>query len=202
YGRGTTGEEEVKAYREEEGVGKDSTTETYAALKLFVDNWRWQGVPFYLRSGKRLAKRITEVAIQFKQPPLSLFKSCALEQFVPNTLVLRIQPDEGISLAFEVKPPGPEICVNPLSLDFSYKAAFGASPPDAYETLLLDCMRGDSTLFIRHDWIELAWSFLTPVIEAWKTTPPRGFPNYRAGTWGPEEADALMERDDRQWRRP
>lgn len=202
YGRGTVGEGEVRAYREEEGVVEDSTTETYAALKLFVDNWRWQGVPFYLRSGKRMARRVTEVAIQFKQPPLLLFKSCALEQFSPNTLVLRIQPDEGISLGFEVKPPGPEICVSPLSLDFSYKAAFGESPPDAYETLLLDCMRGDSTLFIRHDWIELAWALLTPVLEAWEATLPQGFPNYQAGTWGPEEADALMARDGRQWRRP
>ena len=202
YGRGTIGEKAARAYREEEGVVRDSTTETYVALKVFVDNWRWQGVPFYLRSGKRLAERITEVAIQFKQPPLLLFKSCALEQFSPNTLVLRIQPDEGISLGFEVKPPGPEICVSPLSLDFSYQAAFGESPPDAYETLLLDSMRGDSTLFIRHDWIELAWSLLTPVLEAWESRPPHGFPNYQAGTWGPEEADALMERDGRQWRRP
>lgn len=202
YSRGTIGEKPVMAYSEEEGVANDSPTETYAALKLFVDNWRWQGVPFYLRSGKRMAKRVTEVAIQFKQPPLLLFKSCALEQFAPNTLVLRIQPEEGISLSFEVKPPGPEICVSPLSLDFSYKAAFGESPPDAYETLLLDCMRGDSTLFIRHDWIELAWSLATPILEAWEATRPRGFPNYKAGGWGPEEADTLMRKDGRQWRSP
>ncbi|MBI2358881.1 MAG: glucose-6-phosphate dehydrogenase, partial [Deltaproteobacteria bacterium] len=147
------------------------------------------------------AKRVTEIAIQFKQPPLLLFESCAREQFSPNTLVLRIQPEEGISLSFEVKPPGLEICVSPLSLDFSYKAAFGESPPDAYETLLRDCMRGDSTLFIRNDWIELAWSLVTPILEAWEATPPQGFPNYAAGTWGPKEADAAMESDGRQWRR-
>ncbi len=202
YGRGTIGEKEAIGYREEEGVANDSPTETYAALKLFVDNWRWQGVPFYLRSGKRMAKRVTEVAIQFKQPPLLLFESCALTRFSPNTLVLRIQPDEGISLSFEVKPPGPEICVSPLSLDFTYKAAFGESPPDAYETLLLDCMRGDSTLFIRHDWIELAWSLVTPVLEAWEATPPPKFPNYAAGSWGPQEAEALIREAGRQWRRP
>ena len=202
YGRGAIEEREMKAYREEEGVARNSTTETYAGLKLFVDNWRWQGVPFYLRSGKRLAKRVTEIAIQFKQPPLLLFKGCALDHVSPNTLILRIQPDEGVSLTFEVKPPGPEICVSSLSLDFSYQRAFGEGPPDAYETLLLDCMRGDSTLFIRHDWIELAWSLLTPVLETWEAIPPQGFPNYAAGTWGPREADAFIERDGRHWRRP
>ena len=202
YGAANIDGKGMKAYREEAGVRKDSMTETYAGVKLFIENWRWQGVPFYLRSGKAMAKRVTEVAIQFKEPPLLLFKSCALDQFSPNTLVLRIQPEEGISLTFEVKPPGGEICVRPLSLDFSYKAAFGGGPPDAYETLLLDSMRGDSTLFIRHDWIELAWSLLTPVLEAWESGQPHGFPNYQAGTWGPEEADALMESDGRQWRRP
>jgi len=202
YGRGTIGEEEVRGYREEEGVVKDSTTETYAALKLFVDNWRWQGVPFYLRSGKRLAKKVTEIAVHFKRPPLMFFRACAIEQLSPNVLVLRIQPDEGISLTFEIKPPGAEICTSSLSLDFSYQNAFGKGPSDAYETLLVDSIRGDSTLFIRHDWIELAWALLTPVLKAWKATPPQGFPNYQAGTWGPEEADALVARDGRQWRHP
>lgn len=201
YSRGTVDREEVKAYREEAGVAPDSNTETYAALKLLIDNWRWEGVPFYLRSGKRLPKRLTEIAIHFKRPPLLLFKACAIEQVSPNVVVLRIQPNEGISLTFEVKPPGPEICLSSLSLDFNYQAAFGGVPPEAYETLLVDCMHGDSTLFTRYDWIELAWSLLTPFLQAWKGTAPQGFPNYGAGTWGPDEADALIARDGRQWRR-
>lgn len=202
YGGGTIAGQEVRAYRKEEGVAPDSRTETYAALKIFIDNWRWQGVPFYLRSGKRLAKRVTEIAIQFKQPPLLLFKACPVEQLSPNTLVLRIQPDEGISLTFEVKPPGPEICVSSLSLDFNYHNAFGTSPPDAYETLLIDCMRGDSTLFTRHDWVEMAWSLMNPIIKTWESIGPLNFPNYNAGTWGPKEADLFIERDGRQWKRP
>jgi glucose-6-phosphate 1-dehydrogenase len=202
YGGGTISGQEVRAYREEEGVAPDSRTETYAALKLFIDNWRWQGVPFYLRSGKRLAKRVTEIAIQFNQPPLLLFKACPVEKLSPNVLILRIQPEEGISLTFEVKPHGPEICVTSLSLDFSYRAAFGTTPPDAYETLLIDCMRGDSTLFTRHDWVELAWSLVNPIIKTRESTPPKNLPNYNPGTWGPKEADLFIERDGRQWRRP
>lgn len=202
YGGGTIAGQEVRAYREEEGVAPDSRTETYAALKIFIDNWRWQGVPFYLRSGKRLAKRVTEIAIQFKQPPLLLFKACPVEKLSPNVLILRIQPDEGISLTFEVKPPGPEICVSSLSLDFNYHNAFGTSPPDAYETLLIDCMRGDSTLFTRHDWVEMAWSLVNPIIKTWESIGPLNFPNYNAGTWGPKEADLFIEREGRQWKRP
>ena len=200
YGRGKLGDNEVKAYREEVDVAPDSTRETYAAVKLSIENWRWEGVPFYLRSGKRLPRKVTEIAIQFKRPPLLLFKACPIEQVSPNVLLLRIQPDEGISLTFEVKPPGPEICVNSLSLDFNYKGAFGAAPPEAYETLLIDCMRGDSTLFTRHDWVELAWSLMSPILQTWESTPPARFPNYPAGSWGPTEAEALIETDRRHWR--
>jgi glucose-6-phosphate 1-dehydrogenase len=202
YGRGTIDGMEVKAYREEPGVAHDSPTETYAAVELFIDNWRWEGVPFYLRSGKRLPKKLTEIVIQFKRPPLLLFRAYPVEQVSPNVLILSIQPNEGISLTFEVKPPGPEICVTSLSLDFNYETAFRSAPPDAYETLLVDCMRGDSTLFTRHDWIELSWSLMTPLLQNWAERKPQGFPNYEAGTWGPKEADLLIERERRRWRCP
>jgi glucose-6-phosphate 1-dehydrogenase len=159
-------------------------------------------VPFYLRSGKCLAKRVSEIAIQFKRPPLLLFRSCAVDELSPNVLVVRIQPDEGVSLTFEVKPPGPDLCVSPLSLDFKYEQAFGNSPPEAYETLLEDCIEGDSTLFTRHDWVELAWSLVDPIIQTWQISKPRDFPNYPAGSWGPREADEFMQRDGHRWRRP
>ena len=202
YGPGRIDGKEVVGYREEPDVAKDSPTPTYAAIKFFVDNWRWEGVPFYLRSGKRLAKRVTEIAIQFKRPPLLLFRSCAVDELSPNVLVIRIQPDEGVSLTFEVKPPGPDLCVSPLSLDFKYELAFGNSPPEAYETLLEDCIEGDSTLFTRHDWVELAWSLVDPIIQTWQISKPRDFPNYPAGSWGPKEADEFLQRDGRRWRRP
>ncbi|MGH7825774.1 MAG: glucose-6-phosphate dehydrogenase [Candidatus Binatia bacterium] len=202
YGAGKRDGKEVPAYREEPGVATDSGTETYAAIKLLVDNWRWESVPFYLRSGKRLAKRVTEIAIHFKRPPMLMFRACAVDEVSPNVLVMRIQPDEGISLTFEVKPPGPDICVSPLSLDFKYEQAFGSSPPEAYETLLEDCIEGDSTLFTRHDWVELAWYLVDPIIKAWSHTKPKDFPNYSAGTWGPREADEFIERDGRRCRRP
>jgi glucose-6-phosphate 1-dehydrogenase len=201
YEAGAAAGKKAVAYREERGVDPHSTTETYAALKLAIDNWRWEGVPFYLRSGKRLAKRVTEIAIHFKRPPLLLFKSCSVEQLNSNVLVMRIQPDEGISLTFEVKPPGPEICVSSLCLDFDYEAAFGAALPDAYETLLLDCIRGDSTLFIRQDWVELAWSILTPLLQTGQAPRTGELARYQAGSWGPPEADALIEKDGREWRR-
>ncbi len=192
----------LEGYRQEAGVGKNSNTVTYAAMKLFIDNWRWEGVPFYLRSGKRLPKRVTEVAIQFKRPPMLLFKACAVEDVSPNVLVMRIQPDEGISLTFEVKPPGPGICVAPLSLNFNYEQSFGASPPEAYETLLEDSIEGDSTLFTRHDWVELAWALMDPIIQVWNLSKPKGFPNYEAASWGPAEADEFMKQDGKRWRKP
>jgi glucose-6-phosphate 1-dehydrogenase len=202
YASGKIGGREALGYRQEPGVAKDSPTPSYAAIKFFIDNWRWEGVPFYLRSGKRLAKRITEIAIQFKRPPLLLFKACAVEDVSPNVLVLRIQPDEGVSLTFEVKPPGPDICVSQLGLDFKYQQAFGSSPPEAYETLLEDCIEGDSTLFTRHDEVELAWSLVEPIIRTWDNVKPKDFPNYEAGSWGPEEADEFLHRDGRRWRNP
>ena len=202
YGPGKIDGKEVVGYRQEPGVAKNSSTVTYAAIKLFIDNWRWEGVPFYLRSGKRMANRVTEIAIEFKRPPLLLFKASAIEEVSPNVLVLRIQPDEGVSLTFEVKPPGPDIGISPLNLDFKYEQAFGNSSPEAYETLLEDCMEGDSTLFTRHDWVELAWSLMDPFIQTWQISKPRDFPNYEAGSWGPKEADDFMRRDGRRWRKP
>jgi glucose-6-phosphate 1-dehydrogenase len=202
YAAGRIEGKEVVGYREESGVKKNSSTVTYAAIKLFIDNWRWESVPFYLRSGKAMASRVTEIAIQFKRPPLLLFKASAIEDVSPNVLVMRIQPDEGVSLTFEVKPPGPAIGICPLSLDFKYEQAFGSGPPEAYETLLEDCIEGDSTLFTRHDWVELAWSLMDPIIQTWQISKPRDFPNYEAGSWGPEESDAFIKRDGRRWRRP
>ena len=203
YGRGKVGGKEVVGYREEPDVGKDSPAPTYAAIKFYVDNWRWEGVPFYLRSGKRMPKRVTEIAIQFKRPPLLLFRTCAaVDDVSPNVLVMRIQPDEGVSLTFEVKPPGPEICVSPLRLDFKYEQAFGNTSPEAYETLLEDCIEGDSTLYTRHDWVEEAWALVDPIIKTWDRSKPTSFPNYEAGSWGPREADEFMQRDGRRWRRP
>jgi glucose-6-phosphate 1-dehydrogenase len=201
YASGIVDGAEVRGYREESGVERHSITPTFAAIKFFIDTWRWEGVPFYLRSGKRLAKRVTELAIQFKRPPMLMFRSCAVDEVSPNVLVIRIQPDEGISLTFEVKPPGPEICVSPLSLDFKYDEAFGRGPPEAYETLLEDCIEGDSTLFTRSDWVELAWALVDPIIGAWQDGQnPMG--TYAAGSWGPAEADQFMQRDGRRWRRP
>jgi glucose-6-phosphate 1-dehydrogenase len=202
YGPGKVAGEEIAGYRQEPGVAKNSATVTYAAMRLFIDNWRWEGVPFYLRSGKRMARRVTEIAIQFKRPPLLLFKAHAVEDVSPNVLVMRIQPDEGVSLTFEVKPPGHDMVIRPLSLDFNYAEAFGNSPPEAYETLLEDCIEGDSTLFTRHDWVELAWSLMDPIIQVWQLSKPKNFPNYEAGSWGPKEADEFMAREGRRWRRP
>ena len=202
YGPGRLQGKEAVGYREEPGVAENSPTVTYAAFKFFIDNWRWEGVPFYLRAGKAMAKRVTEVAIQFKRPPLLLFKGSGKDDVSPNVLAMRLQPDEGVSLTFEVKPPGPEISVAPLSLDFKYEQAFGSSPPEAYETLLENCIEGDSTLFTRQDWVELAWSLMDPIIETWQISKPRDFPNYAVGSWGPQTADDFLQRDGRHWRRP
>jgi glucose-6-phosphate 1-dehydrogenase len=202
YEAGRIGGREVPGYSDEPGVAKDSTTPTYAAIRYFIDNWRWEGVPFYLRSGKRLAKRVSEIAIQFKRPPMLMFRACAVDEVSPNVLVMRIQPDEGIALTFEVKPPGPDICVSPLSLDFRYDEAFGSSPPEAYETLLEDCIEGDSTLFTRSDWVELAWSLVDPIIRVWENNKPQAVSSYRAGSWGPASADEFLQRAGRRWRQP
>jgi len=201
YGIGSIGGKPVPGYREEPSVVKGSTTETFAAFKFFVDNWRWAGVPFYLRSGKRLPRRVTEIAIQFKQAPLQFFGRGA-EGMEPNLLALRIQPDEGISLRFGSKVPGQAISIRPVKMDFRYGSSFGGEPPEAYERLQLDCMLGDATLFTRADEVEAAWTLIDPVIEGWGANPPTDFPNYEAGVWGPQAAHDMLARDGREWRRP
>ena len=202
YGPGKTDGKDVKGYRQEERVDPNSSTETYAALKLGIENWRWAGVPFYVKAGKRMAKRATEITIQFKQPPQLLFKnqSGPCRELQPNLITMRIQPDEGISLRFGAKVPSPNMEVCPVNMNFSYADAFGKSSANGYERLLLDAMLGDATLFAHRDGVETTWALLTPVLEHWANTKPKGFPNYAAGTWGPEAADELLARDGRAWR--
>ncbi|MBE9126679.1 MULTISPECIES: glucose-6-phosphate dehydrogenase [unclassified Coleofasciculus] len=191
----------VPGYREEEGVNPNSTTPTYVALKLLIDNWRWQGVPFYLRTGKRLPKKVSEIAIQFRDVPLLIFQSAA-QQTSPNVLTMRIQPNEGISLRFEAKMPGPELRTRTVDMDFSYGTSFGMATSDAYNRLLLDCMLGDQTLFTRADEVEEAWRVVSPALTAWEApTNPASIPQYEAGTWEPTEAENLINRDGRRWRR-
>ncbi|MGH9798723.1 MAG: glucose-6-phosphate dehydrogenase, partial [Blastocatellia bacterium] len=200
YGEGVINGEKVTGYRQEQNVAPNSTTETYVALKLMIDNWRWAGVPFYLRTGKRLPKRVTEIAIQFKNAPLTLFRDTPVERLRTNRLVIHIQPDEGISLRFGAKIPGPIMRLGAVEMDFNYEDHFGKIPSTGYERLLYDCMIGDATLFQRADMVEIGWSEIEPVIDVWNALPPRAFPNYAAGTWGPKEADELMTRDGREWR--
>ncbi len=217
YVQGMIRGEPVVAYRAEERVAPASTTETYAAVKLLVDNWRWQGVPFYLRTGKRLAKKVTEIAIQFRRPPVSLFRaqgrgwgatalvaagSRAGAGLAANVLVLRVQPDEGFSLQIESKVPGQGLALQQVAMDYAYGSTLKELPFSAYETVLVDAMEGDMTLFKRGDQVEQAWRVFEPVLEAWKKPPARGLPIYEAGSWGPEAADALVARDGRVWRRP
>jgi glucose-6-phosphate 1-dehydrogenase len=199
YGAGASDGVPAPAYRSEPDVTADSTTETFAALKLFVDNWRWQDVPFYLRTGKRLPTKLTEIAIQFRPVPHQTFPNRAVGDWQPNRIVMSIQPQERIRLRFHVKEPGPVLHVSPVNMDFSYADHFGAVLPEAYETLLLDVMRGDATLFMRADQVEAAWSVVAPVLDAWASTRPNDFPNYAAGTWGPAQANDLLERDGRRW---
>jgi glucose-6-phosphate 1-dehydrogenase len=201
YGAGFLAGEKVPGYRQEEGVDEHSVTPTYAALKVFLDTWRWQDVPFLLRSGKRLPKSASEVAIQFKEPPNLLFKK-NIGALSPNVLVVRIQPDEGITLKFETKVPGMALSNRTVNMDFRYGTSFAEDTPLAYERLLLDCMLGDSTLFIRADEAETAWEALTPLLNRWESVPPgENFPNYVAGSWGPASADRLLEKPHRAWRR-
>ena len=200
YGPGWVGAAPVPGYRSEPDVDPVSETETYIAARLEVDDWRWSGVPFYLRTGKRLPKRATEIAIQFKEVPHRLFRDSAVEPD-PNLLAIRIQPDEGIMLRFGAKVPGLGIDVRSVNMDFTYGSAFSVDSPDAYETLILDALLGDPSLFTRADEVEGAWGIVTPMIETWANDPPPDFPNYEAGTWGPEEADQLLARDGRRWRR-
>ncbi len=201
YGKGRIDGKEVPPYREEPDVDPESRTETFAAMKLFVDNWRWQDVPFYLRTGKRLARRVSEVSVAFRPVPHQTFPSSALEASAANRLVVRVQPNQGIRLKVEAKRPGPEMQLATVDLGFSYQDAFGADTPDAYETLLLDVIEGDATLFMRADQVEAAWSVVEPVLQAWTGAdePPA---SYAAGSWGPEEADKLLSRDGRAWFEP
>ena len=201
YGDGMSGDERVPRYRSEPGVNPESRTETFVALKLNIDNWRWAGVPFYFRTGKRLAKRHTEIAIQFKRMPFELFRNAPFHKGHTNTLVIQIQPVEGISLSFGAKIPGPVLRVGSVDMSFEYSRYFGADAYTGYEVLLYDCMIGDATLFQRADMVEAGWTVIDPVLDVWKALPPRKFPNYASGTWGPAESEHLLEADNRQWRK-
>ncbi len=187
-------------YRRAPDVAPDSTTETYVALKLMIDNWRWAGVPFYLRTGKALARRRTEVVIQFKQAPLALFRDTPVEQLTPNDLVLHVQPEEGVTLRFSAKVPGPSIRVDGVAMKFNYRERFQAAPSTGYETLLYDCMAGDASLFQRADNIEAGWRVVQPVLEAWAAERSHALPVYAAGSGGPDGAEKLLEREQRRWR--
>jgi glucose-6-phosphate 1-dehydrogenase len=199
YGPGKIGDKPAPGYREEPGVKPDSRTETFVAMRLLIDNWRWAGVPFYLRTGKRLAKRSTEIMIQFKRAPHIVFREREVE---PNRLILNIQPEEGISVSFGAKRPGTEMSIGNVTMNFSYKEGFGGSSRSAYATLLNDCLRGDATLFDRGDSVEAAWALVDPILDVWSAAKTAGVPVYPAGTWGPKESDQLLERDGRQWYNP
>jgi glucose-6-phosphate 1-dehydrogenase len=200
YGEGVTGEERLLAYRNEAKVAPTSNTDTYVALKLQIDNWRWAGVPFYLRTGKRLPRRTTEIAIQFRRSPFVLFRKTKIADLQTNRLVIHIQPDEGISLRFGAKVPGPVMRLGLVNMEFDYARDFGSSHNTGYERLLYDCMIGDATLFQRADMVEAGWRVIQPVLDVWKALPAERFPNYAAGSWGPAEADELLARDRRTWR--
>ena len=199
YDDGMIDDQPVRAYRREPKVSPTSATETYAALKLYVENWRWAGVPFYLRSGKRLARRRTEIVVEFRRPPLLFLEAAAMSEIDPNRLVLHIQPDEGIEFQVKAKRPGPAARIETVKLDFSYKDFGQTSAATGYERLLYDCMVGDSTLFHRTDMVEAAWRIATPILDAWRALPTPDFPNYAAGSWGPAAADELMHQDGRRW---
>jgi len=201
YGPGTTAKgERMPGYRQEPSVNPQSRTETFVALKLSIDNWRWAGVPIYLRTGKRMARRHTEIAIEFKRAPFVLFRQTDIAHLPSNQLVINVQPDEGIALKFGAKVPGPLVKVGPVNMSFNYQDYFGGAAQTGYEVLLYDCMIGDATLFQRADMVEAGWSVVDPILDVWKALPPREFPNYLAGTWGPKDAEDLMTRDGRHWR--
>jgi len=200
YGPGTIGGAPVPGYRQEEGVAPDSVTPTYAAVRFLVDNWRWHDVPFFLRSSKRMPRRATEIAITFREPPHLMFKLPPGGRLEPNVLAMRIQPQEGIALRFEAKVPGIDVRMVSVDMDFDYGDAFGGDDHDAYETLLLDCMLGEATLFTRSDEVEAAWTIVDPLIKHWESTPAPHFPNYAAGSWGPAVADDFIGRVGARWR--
>jgi glucose-6-phosphate 1-dehydrogenase len=204
YGAGSINGKQVPGYREEEGVAPDSATETFAMLTMYFDNWRWSGVPFYIRSGKRLAKRVTEIAIQFKDAPHKLFGSEMMEQMTPNQLIIRVQPDEGITMRVAAKVPGQVTRIRDVNMDFRYGVSFGGVQlAEAYERLLLDCILGDPTLYARTDMTERGWEIVMPILEEWAATKAEApFPNYEAGTWGPQATHDLLEQVRRRWRRP
>lgn len=200
YGEGMMHNSRVDAYRAEELVSPDSATETYAALKLSIDNWRWADVPFYIRTGKRMATRHSGITIQFKRAPFVLFRDTPIERLTTNRIEIHIQPDEGITLHFGAKIPGPIVKMGPVDMDFNYLDHFGEQVSTGYERLLFDCMTGDATLFQRADMVEASWKIVSPILDVWSAIPPRSFPNYSAGSWGPHEADALLEADGRAWK--
>jgi glucose-6-phosphate 1-dehydrogenase len=200
YGTGEIAKKKVSAYRSETNVNPNSNTETYAALKLSIDNWRWGNVPFYIRTGKHLAARHTEIVIQFKRAPFMLFRNTQIERLTTNRIVIHIQPDEGITLHFGAKLPGPIVDMGAVDMDFNYLDHFGETVSTGYERLLFDCMIGDATLFQRADMVEASWRIVSPVLDVWNAIPAREFPNYQSGTWGPKEADLLLEQDGRKWK--
>lgn len=200
YGPGSIGGKQVPAYRQEQGVAPESTVETFVALEMLIDNWRWSGVPFYLRAGKRLPRRITEIAIEFKRAPLHFFNVPGVDGMA-NLLTMTVQPDEGIALRFLSKVPGQQAQIRPVLMNFRYGTSFALQPPEAYEHLLLDCMLGDTTLFTRADEVERSWEYFTPILDRWGKVQPADFPNYEAGTWGPPSAESLLAGNDRRWRR-
>ena len=202
YGAGTIDGRPVPAYREEPSVNPQSNTETFAALRLFVENWRWADVPFYLRTGKRLARHLTQVVIRFKRTPLMLFGEKVHSEAGPNALILNIQPEESITIMVRAKKPGPSVVVDTIPLGFDYSQFGKQSPATGYETLLHDCMIGDMTLFHREDSVDASWEIVNPVLDLWNALPPRDFPDYASGTWGPADADKLLTRDGRQWENP
>ncbi len=202
YGTGRVGEKDVIDYRHEPDVARHSVTETFAALKLHIDNWRWQGVPFYLRTGKRLESRVAEISMQFRPVPHRSFPLSATEVWVPNHLSIRVQREEGITLRFQAKEPGSTFKLRPVDMRFSYGHCFSVQVPEAYETLLLDILKGDTTSFVRADLETAAWSVIAPIQEVWEEHAPTDFPNYRAGSWGPREADELLARDGKRWLLP
>jgi len=199
YGTGSMENKKVPAYRSEPNVIKDSAAETFAAIKLFVDNWRWQDVPFYLRTGKRLKIKASQVAIQFRPVPHQSFPKAAALAWEPNRLIIHIQPREEILLGFQAKMPGSDLHLTPVDMHFCYQEAFKSKSPEAYETLLADVIAGDATLFMRADQVEASWSVLMPILNVWEKSKPAGFPNYKSGTWGPKAAEALIAQDGRSW---
>lgn len=200
YGEGTMDGSHVEAYRSEEKVPPASKTETFAAMKLSIDNWRWADVPFYVRTGKRMQARHSSIIIQFKKAPFMLFRDTSIEKLTTNRIEIHIQPDEGITLHFGAKIPGPIVKMGAVDMDFNYVDHFGEQISTGYERLLFDCMIGDATLFQRADMVETSWSIVSPILDVWKAVPPRDFPNYESGSWGPKEADALLEHDGRAWK--